>query len=213
MLKNYEFASLMFNVDEAAEIIDIVFRERLLGTYRKCGEEYIMQKTWIQQEQYNSLVLLEQLTGKEPVKRLFRGLCDMKVRMPECSISLPSVFVVKMQSGQGFSTMVERISNILDEYQLLKFRSKERLVEYTFTQEADNMMLLKQRVRSSTVFSNEFWGVQAWDIDIPLGRINESFYQEIGRYIKESEGRVCFFLRVYSENQSDFDRALTAINK
>lgn len=164
-------------------------------------------------DQCHSLEQLDNLTGKGPVKQIFHRLCFMKETHPECRITPPSAFVLKMQSGEGFSKMAKIITDILFEYHLFEFRSKERLVEYTFTKEADNMLLLKEKVRWSTVISNDFYGVQAWDVNIPIRQLNESMDQEIGQYIKDNEGRVCFLIRVYSENQMDIDRLVAAIGK
>lgn len=159
---------------------------------------------------------LEQLSvliGKEPVKTFFKKVSLTRKNNPGCNIPIPTVFVFNMRKGEGFSFLAEKITNILCDTGFLKFYSKEQLVEYTFVQDVNNMELLKEKVDQATVFTNDFYGVQAWDMDIPMWYMDEWFLKEIGQYLRKNEGRVCFLLRMYSDNQKDIDSLLAAIGK
>lgn len=159
------------------------------------------------------LEAMNRFIGKEPVKTFFQKISLMKKNNPDCIISIPTVFVFNMRKGEGFSFLAKKITDILCDDGFLKFYSKERLVEYTFIQDVNNMELLKEEVDQATVFTNDFYGVQAWDMDIPMWYMDECFFREIGQYLRENEGRVCFLIRIYSDSQIDIDPLLAAIGK
>ena len=151
--------------------------------------------------------------GKETVEDYFYKISLMRKNNLIFNIPIPTAFVFNMRKGEGFSFLAEKITNILCDTGFLRFCSKEQLVEYTFVQDVNNMELLKEKVDQATVFTNDFYGVQAWDMDIPMWHMDEWFFKEIGQYLRKNEGRVCFLIRMYSDNQKDIDSLLAAIGK
>ena len=151
--------------------------------------------------------------GKEAVKDYFHKISLIRKNGLVCNIPIPTAFVFNMRKGDGFTFLAEKITDILYNCSLFKFYSKEQLVEYTFVQDVNNMELLKEKVDQATVFTNDFYGVQAWDMDIPMWYMDEWFLKEIGQYLRKNEGRVCFLIRMYSDNKKDIDSLLAAIGK
>ena len=143
------------------------------------------------------------------VNNLMDKLCAAKREYPDRNIPVPHMLFG--QDGEGsFEVLSEEIAEMLYQNKLIQFRSKKKLIYYTFFQDI-NIGMLREKIREGTVISNVFYGVVSIDFKLSLTSISKEKLGKFLQFMEENEDHICFLLRVLKEDLEEAKYCMAGI--
>ena len=143
------------------------------------------------------------------VNKFLDKLCAAKKEYPYRNIPVPHMLFG--QDGEGsFEVLSEEIAEILYQNKLIQFRSKKKLIYYTFFQDI-NIGILREKIREGTVISNVFYGVVSIDFKLSLNSISKEKLGKFLQFMEENEDHICFLLRVLNDDLEEAKYCMAGI--
>lgn len=174
----------------------------------------------VQTPQYPALAKIEALLGAQPLKVFARELTTVAQRAKRHGLSvqecMPSL-LISISPGNGLSTSLELLADLLDETSLFRFSSSRRVREMKVRHDREESSSAPNTIADleKLIDSHDFRGLIALDISEYMGnRLHETFFQNLLTKCWEysSEGEAIFAFVVPSLESQALEHIRNTLN-